>query len=122
MNVVLLKVCEPPVISSDYPADMPLSWEEHVKRITDHVKQVSAQYLARVGKRLSGAGLRVRSEVLMGKPGDEIIEYAHKNPPNLIVMATHGYSGLSSWEYGSVADKVLHGVSSPIFLVRPENA
>lgn len=38
---------------------------------------------------------------------------------DLILMATHGRSGISRWEYGSVADKVLHGVSSPIFLVRP---
>jgi len=98
---------------------MPLSWEEHVKQITDHVKQVSAQYLAGVEKRLTDAGLRGRSEVLMGKPADEIIDYADKNPFNLIVIATHGFSGLSRWEYGSVANKVLHGVSSPIFLVRP---
>jgi hypothetical protein len=60
-----------------------------------------------------------RSDVLMGKPADEIIDYAHKNPFNLIVMARHGRSGISRWEYGSVADKVLHGVSSPVFLVRP---
>jgi nucleotide-binding universal stress UspA family protein len=119
VDVVLLRVCEPPAISSDYPADMPLSWEEHVKQITDHVKQVSAQYLAGVEKRLTDAGLRVRSEVLMGKPADEIIDYTDKNPFSLIVIATHGLSGLSRWEYGSVANKVLHGVSSPIFLVRP---
>ena len=119
VDVVLLRVCEPPVIPSDYPADMPLSWEEHVKQITDHVKQVSAHYLAGVEKRLTDAGLRVRSEVLMGQPADEIIDYAEKNLFSLIVMSTHGFSGLSRWEYGSVADKVLHGASTPIFLVRP---
>jgi nucleotide-binding universal stress UspA family protein len=119
LDVVLLRVCEPPAISSDYPADMPLSWEEHVKQVTDHVKQVAEQYLAGVEKRLTDAGLTVRSKVLMGKPADEIIDYADKNPFNLVVMATHGLSGLSRWEYGNVANKVLHGVSSPIFLVRP---
>ena len=120
VNVVLLRVCEQPFITADYPeASMPLSWEEHVKRITDHVRQVAEQYLSGVEKRLRDAGLKVQAEVLMGKPADEIIDYAHRNPFNLIVMATHGYSGLSRWEYGSVADKVLHGVSSPIFLVRP---
>jgi nucleotide-binding universal stress UspA family protein len=35
-------------------------------------------------------------------------------------MATHGSSGPSLWEYGNIADKILHGVSSPIFLVRPK--
>ena len=119
VDVVLLRVCEPPVIASDYPADMPLSWEEHVKQITNHVKQVSEQYLAGVEKRLTDAGLKVRSEVLLGKPDVEIVDYAKRNPFNLIIMATHGRSGLSQWAYGSIAHKVLYGVSSPIFLVRP---
>jgi universal stress protein A len=87
--------------------------------MVDYFKQEAEQYLAKVKKRLAGAGLNVRSEVLMGKPADEIIKYAHRNHPNMIVMATHGSSGLSLWEYGNIADKILHGVSSPIFLVRP---
>ena len=120
IDVVLLRVCERGVISPDYPeATMPLSWEEHVKRATDFYKQVSEQYLAGVEKRLKDAGIRVRSEVLMGKPSDEITEYATKNPFNLIFMTTYGRSGLSWWPLGSVADRVLHGVSSPIFLVKP---
>jgi nucleotide-binding universal stress UspA family protein len=79
----------------------------------------AVDYLARVQNHLQDSGFRVRSDVLMGKPADEIIDYAHKNSFNLIVMATHGRSGISRWEYGSVADKVLRGVSSPVFLVRP---
>ena len=120
VNVVLLRVCEEPFVTADYPeASINLSWQEHVRRIKEHFKQGAERYLAGVQKRLADAGLRVRAEVLMGKPADEIINYAHQNHPNLIVMATHGYSGIGRWEYGSVADKVLHGVSSPILLVRP---
>jgi nucleotide-binding universal stress UspA family protein len=121
VNVILLRVFEEPYVNADYPeASMNLTWDEHVKRIREHCRQEAAQYLAGVQKQLADAGLNVRSEVLMGKPADEIIDYAHKNYPNLVVMATHGYSGISRLEYGSVADKVLHGVSSPIFLVRPQ--
>jgi nucleotide-binding universal stress UspA family protein len=120
VQIVLLRVAEEPFITSDYPeASMQLIWEEHVRRIKEHFRQGSERYLAEVQQRLAEAGLNVRSEVLMGKPADEIISYAHNNHPNLVVMATHGYSGISRWEYGSVADKVLHGVSSPIFMVRP---
>ncbi len=57
----------------------------------------------------------------MGKPVDEIVGYATKNPHSLLVMATHGRSGLTKWAYGSVTDKVLHGISIPILLVRPES-
>jgi nucleotide-binding universal stress UspA family protein len=120
VQIVLLRVTEEPFITSDYPeASMQLTWEEHVRRIKEHFRRGSERYLAEVQQRLAEAGLNVRSEVLMGKPADEIISYAHNNHPNLVVMATHGYSGISRWEYGSVADKVLHGVSSPIFMVRP---
>jgi nucleotide-binding universal stress UspA family protein len=121
VEVILLRVCEPELITSDYPdASMPLSWDEHLKRQTAYCKQLSAQYMAGIEKQLRDAGLKVRSEIITGaSPADEIISYASKNPFNLIVMATHGHSGITRWAYGSVADRVLHGVSSPIFLVRP---
>ncbi|UCD53912.1 MAG: universal stress protein, partial [Dehalococcoidia bacterium] len=78
------------------------------------------KYFAKIEKRLKDAGLSVRSEVKKGKPAEQIIDYASKNPFNLIVMSTHGRSGLGRWVFGSVADKVLYGASSPIFLVRPQ--
>lgn len=119
VEVVLLTVYESPVISSDYPPDMPLSWEKHVERENAKCRETTGKYLAGVEKRLKAAGLKVRSEVLLGKPADEIIDYSSKNPVNLIAMATHGRSGISRWAYGSVAEKVLLGVSTPLFLVRP---
>jgi nucleotide-binding universal stress UspA family protein len=117
VNVVLLRVYEKPFITADYPEP---DTEAHEKRIINHFKQEAEQYLVKVEKRLADAGLNVRTEVLMGNPANEIINYAQNNHPNLIVMATHGSSGVSLWEYGNIADKILHGVSSPIFLVRPQ--
>ena len=120
VDVVLLRVCEPPIILSDYPeAIMELSWEEHVEQEKAWHRRAGERYLAEVEKRLSDAGLRVRSEVLLGRPIDEIIEYANKNPFNLIVLATHGRSGVIRWAYGQVTDRVLQRSTSPIFLVRP---
>jgi nucleotide-binding universal stress UspA family protein len=119
-EVTLIRVCERPFVVSDYAeASMPLNWEEHVRHIREYCKQVSTQYLGEVEKQLKDAGLKVKSEILTGNPANEIIEYANKTPYGLIVIATHGRSGLTRWAYGSVADRVLHGVSSPIFLVRP---
>ena len=69
-------------------------------------------------KRLSDAGIKARSELIMGKPADEIVDYVNKNPFNLIALTTHGRSGLTRWAYGSVADRVVHTASSPLLLVR----
>jgi nucleotide-binding universal stress UspA family protein len=49
---------------------------------------------------------------------ETIVDYANKNNFDLIVMATHGRTGLGRWALGSVADKVLTGANSPILLVR----
>ncbi|MBN2074627.1 MAG: universal stress protein [Dehalococcoidales bacterium] len=115
MRIVLLRVAEDPFVTADYPYK---DWEEHVKRTKEHFKQGSKTYLEGLQQRLIQHGLIVDYKVLQGNPADEIIKYSHGNLPNLVIMATHGRSGIGRWEYGSVADKVLHGVSSPIFLVR----
>jgi nucleotide-binding universal stress UspA family protein len=115
VDVILLSVCEPMLLPSYYPVTVPLNWDDHVARC----KRSDMEYLAKIEKRLVDAGLRVRSEVLVGKPADVIVDYVNKNPVNLIIMSTHGRSGASRWVLGSVAEKVLLGVSSPILLVRP---
>ena len=129
VDMVLLRVCEPcevPLIPpgsrasmTPYDSSVRVKSDGYVKREMAKRRRETKQYLARVEKRFKDVGLTVRSEMLDGNPADEIINYASRNPFNLIVMATHGRSGLSRWAYGSVADRVLRGVSSPIFLVRP---
>ena len=75
--------------------------------------------LARATQQLCAAGMPVRVEVAFGRPAEEIIDFAEREGMDLIVMSTHGRSGLSRWVLGSVADKVLHGSHLPILLVRP---
>ena len=121
VDVVLLRVCEPVVVPSDYPPTPSMTWEEHKEHEVLRPKTECEEYLVGVQKRLEGLGLRAQSVVLQGKAADEITEYCRKNPANnLIVMSTHGRSGISRWAYGSVADRVLHGICSPIFLIRPD--
>jgi nucleotide-binding universal stress UspA family protein len=121
VKIVLVRVCEPVFVTADYPeASMKLTWEEHVKHMQDHVKEIAMQYLNKIQKRMEYSGIKVTSVVLMGKAADEIIKYAQDNAPNLIVMSTHGYSAVNRWEYGNIANKIVYGSRSPVFLVRPE--
>lgn len=119
-EVVLLRVCEPPVLSSDYPSDMPLSWEEHVELETAKCKITVGPYLSGIEKRFHGVGVRVRKEVPSGKPAEEVIKYAASNRVSLIAMITHGRSGISRWAYGSVAEEVMLGAYTPVLLVRSQ--
>jgi nucleotide-binding universal stress UspA family protein len=117
MDVTLLRVFDEPFVTADYPFP---DWKEHVERMTARFKEEAERYLRGVQDSLADAGLKVKSEVLMGNPAGRIIEYAKSSRPELVVMATHGASGLSRWEYGSIADKVLRGIETPVFMVHPQ--
>ncbi|MFH0768072.1 MAG: universal stress protein [Chloroflexota bacterium] len=123
VNVVLLRVCEPPLTTSYYATELstvPLNWGDYIQQETARNKQMAGNYLAGIEKRFRDSNINVQSEVLFGKAAEEIINYANRNPFSLIVMATHGRSGLKRWVYGSVAENTLLGVSNPILLVSPQ--
>lgn len=81
-------------------------------------KEHALRYLKEVRDRFKGQSLKIHTVVEMGPPGDKIIEYARQHPIDLIVMATHGRSGLKRWVFGSVAEKVLRGAHLPVLLIR----
>jgi nucleotide-binding universal stress UspA family protein len=79
----------------------------------------SAQdYLEKVSCSLKAKGITAQPDVRSGTAADEIIEYAAKDEISLIVLATHGHSGVTRWALGSVADKVMRGTEKPAVLVR----
>ncbi len=118
-EVVLLRVCEPPAVPAYSEGGIPLNWAQHEQEEMARERRAAAQYLTGVEKRLKDMGINARSVVAVGKAADEIISYVSKNPFNLIVMATHGRSGLGRLVFGSVAQNVLQAVTSPILMIRP---
>lgn len=81
----------------------------------------SQKYLEGVQSRLSAEGMKVKTETLEGRPAQAIVDYSKKNSVDLIVIATHGYSGMKRLMFGSVALRVLHDAHAPVLLVRPES-
>lgn len=67
-----------------------------------------------------GAGLNIIRAVLSGTPFLEIIRYAKAEKIDLIVVGTHGRSGLIHALMGSVAEKVVRKAPCPVLSVRPE--
>jgi nucleotide-binding universal stress UspA family protein len=122
-RVVLLQVAEPPAAPSYYSPELtgvPLNWGQFVEQEMARSKETAQKYLAEIENGFTEAGLQVTSLVLTGKPAEEIIAYANKNPFTVVVMATHGRSGLRRLVYGSVAESVLFGITNPIVCVRPQ--
>ncbi|MDY6833204.1 MAG: universal stress protein [Chloroflexota bacterium] len=118
VDITLLHVAEDPSMVSQL--DRFLIHKDYTDNADEHYPYTDEEYLARVARQLKDKQLSVSSVVLEGRPADEIVDYANQNHFNLIVMATHGRSGLSRWAYGSVANKVLLGVCTPLFLIRPQ--
>lgn len=84
-------------------------------------EEQAQKYLDKIAKMLEAKGVKVRTEVLIGKPAEEIIIYANKTKCGLIVMASHGRSGISRWAHGSVADQVFRAADVPILMIRAQN-
>lgn len=57
------------------------------------------------------------SIVLSGHPAKEIVDYADREEIDLIVIGTHGFSGLDRMIFGSVAEKVIKRAPCPIMVV-----
>jgi nucleotide-binding universal stress UspA family protein len=87
-------------------------------QLAEAQRQVGLDYLAEVRGPLLGEGVIVHTALETGLPADAIIDYAQSHQVDLIVMSTHGRSGLKRWVYGSVAGKVLRGAHVPVVLVR----
>ncbi len=77
-------------------------------------------YLAGVAERIRRAGAAdVATSVWYGPPAESIAEAAAYRKADLIVMSTHGRSGLGRLVLGSVAESVLRATSTPILMLRP---
>jgi nucleotide-binding universal stress UspA family protein len=121
VTVNFIKVCDTPIAPSYYSPELsgvPLNWGEIMEQEMTSCKQSATDYLAKIAKQFEDKDIKTQSAVLVGKAADEIIEYATKNPFSIIVMATHGRSGLSRLVFGSVTESVLQSVSNPILLTK----
>lgn len=90
---------------------------DYTKLTKDEEERVRAE-MAALEKELKGKGLDTSNVVTTGTDAaSEIIEVGKKVGADLVVMSTHGRSGLSRWVFGSVAEKVLRQGEAPLLLV-----
>ena len=87
--------------------------------VDEKQKEAVEKYLSTLAEELRKKGLRVTATVRTGQQvAVEIIDFAKEAGVDLIVMCTHGRSGITRWVLGSTAHKVLIRAEAPILLVR----
>jgi nucleotide-binding universal stress UspA family protein len=69
-------------------------------------------------KLASGLGLPIKAVVQEGHAGDKIVEIANTMKHDLIVVGTHGWSGMNKAIMGSTAERVIANASCPILIVK----
>ena len=114
-EVVLTRVVEPfnQPIASEY-----VFKEAEVARVNNELQAEAEKYLTRAKAKIKLSGSTVATRILHGSPAAELVEYSAKNGVDLIVIATHGRSGVSRWVWGSVADRTLRSACVPVLMVR----
>ncbi|HDR16025.1 MAG TPA: universal stress protein [Desulfobacteraceae bacterium] len=115
-EVVLLRVVEP--VYDTAPAHAQAISPEQWKSRENAMRSAAEDYLKDVMAQLGHQGSPIRSEVIIGRVEDQIVEYAEEKNIDLIIIATHGRSGITRWVRGSVADRVLRSAQIPVLMVR----
>ena len=93
-----------------------------INSIRENLFMESRTYLAGVTAQLASEGISVKTKSLESNwIAEAISDYAQKNGMEMIVIATHGYTGLKKLMLGSVALEVLHDSHVPVLLIRPES-
>ncbi|MDD5590989.1 MAG: universal stress protein [Dehalococcoidales bacterium] len=95
---------------------------EQIITLRDKAMTEAKSYIGKVAERLSQEGIPVKTCIVKGSAADAILDYAQENRMDLIIMSTHGRSGISHWAFGSVASRVTHHSPVPVFLAPPKEA
>jgi len=86
--------------------------------VDEKQREAAEKYLADLAEDMKKRGLKVSAMVKTGQQvAVEIIDFAKETRADLIVMCTHGRSGITRWVLGSVAHKVLTRAETPILLI-----
>jgi nucleotide-binding universal stress UspA family protein len=116
-EVIVVKVVEP--LSVPYGREVSqFTSMKQVEAFETHQKADAEKYLEKVIARLKKTGVNAKAKVIYGKAGEALSDYATKNKVDLVIIATHGRSGISRWVWGSVADRLVRSVCVPVLMVR----
>jgi len=114
-EVVLLGVAEPITHQVYYMVGI----EDRVGDMQKETEKYVASYLSKAADSLKKDDIAVQTAVVSGRPAEEILDYANKNQVDLIIMSTHGRSGVSRWVLGSVTDRVVRHSIAPVLTIAP---
>ena len=118
-QVVFVRVVNPIRLPGSVPARGDFGFtEKDRQQLEKHRKDAAEAYLKKILDSLDVKGIKPSYATLEGKVADSLVDYAINNNVDLIVIASHGRSGVSRWVLGSVADRMVRSSCVPVLMVR----
>lgn len=112
-SIDLIYVVEPTV----YPADFSFG-QVGFPAIEDELRKRAAEELDELLRHEIGRRVPARRAIRTGKAFYEINQYAREEKMDLIIIATHGHTGIEHALFGSTAEKVVRKAPCPVLVVR----
>ena len=89
-----------------------------VERVTANMTFEAESYLKALVGRVKYEGVETSWQLKTGRVAETVADFAAGHGVDLIVIATHGRSGVSRWVWGSIADRILRSACVPVLMVR----
>lgn len=114
-EIILLHVFRPPAY--EYTDQIALAGnDDQIQQMREQIKQ----HLMGLRNQLRSESVNCRVQFIEGQGVANLIcDYINEEGVDLVIMTTHGRSGIRQLLFGSTAQKVLHGVKVPVMVVRP---
>ncbi len=109
-QVTLLRVLVHPRDNALSQAIDPLEWQL--------IKNEAETYLNNVTTQLEEFGLKINKFLLEGHAAHQIVEFTYRNEIDLIILSSHGHSGLSGWNVSSVVQKIILRAYTSTLIIR----
>jgi nucleotide-binding universal stress UspA family protein len=114
-EMLVVHVIQPVV---PYVAGEDIGAAELYVKLEESTKQEAQRSMDKLMQRLERLGVKAKSLLLRGIPADQIVKAAKNRKADMIVIGTHGRTGLSKLFMGSVASRVISTAPSPVLTVR----
>ncbi len=113
-SIVLLRVAKLPMDYGGGFTQAPLLTEQIIETELDDADN----YLKTVATSHTLTGIAIKTEAMFGQPLQDILSVAESRRVDLIVICSHGRTGLMRWALGSVAQGLAHQSSVPLLVLR----
>jgi universal stress protein A len=115
-TLTLLHVVENPLVTGAWAAD--IGYVPNVGELLEGVMASAEQQLVTLKQSAAALGLAVGTTVASGRPSHAIVEHAKCGGFDLIIMGTHGRTGIAHMVMGSVAEQVVRTAPCPVLTLR----